>query len=141
MGYCSFWWYFNTKVWSVDHIITVMLIIEFAIRVSAEKSRIHTQWWHFLRLLVIADFDDVSIQKGSRQIGPRQIGPQTVGPRTIRPPEIFVFFSWCMIVFVTHYDIWAILSFNSPNVRLRSDLKIKCKVLPYIKILHKNGCL
>ena len=30
-------------------------------------------------------------------------------------------------------DIMAILSFNSPNVRLRSDLKIKCKVLPYIK--------
>ena len=30
-------------------------------------------------------------------------------------------------------SLLAILSFNSPNVRLRSDLKIKCKVLPYIK--------
>ena len=32
----------------------------------------------------------------------------------------------------------AILSFHSPNVRLRSDLK--CKVLPYINILQENGC-
>ena len=33
----------------------------------------------------------------------------------------------------------AILSFHSPNVRLRSDLK--CKVSPYINILQENGCL
>ena len=33
-----------------------------------------------------------------------------------------------------HCNHEAILSFNSPNVRLRSDLKIKCKVLLYINI-------
>ena len=32
--------------------IIVMFIIECAIRGSAEKSRIHTQWSHFLRLVV-----------------------------------------------------------------------------------------
>ena len=46
-GYCGFWWYLIRKVWSVDHIIIVMFIIECAIRGSAEMSQIHTQWWHF----------------------------------------------------------------------------------------------
>ena len=32
--------------------------MECAIRGSAEKSRIHTQWSHFLRLAVTVDFDD-----------------------------------------------------------------------------------
>ena len=62
-GYCGFWWYFIRKIWSVDHIIIVMFIIECAIRGSAEKSRIHTQWSHFLRLAITVDFDDISLEK------------------------------------------------------------------------------
>ena len=40
-----------------------MFIIECAIRGSAEMSQIHTQWWHFLRLWVFVDFDDVSLER------------------------------------------------------------------------------
>ena len=54
-GYCGFTWDFISKIWSVDHIIIVMLIIECAIRGSAEKWQIHTQWWHFCRLGVTVD--------------------------------------------------------------------------------------
>ena len=39
------------------------VIIGYAIRGSAEMSQIHTQNSHFWRLVVIVDFDDVSIQK------------------------------------------------------------------------------
>ena len=38
-----------------------MFIIECAIRGSAEMSQIHTQWSHFLRLVVTVGFDDVSL--------------------------------------------------------------------------------
>ena len=37
-------------------------IIECAIRGSAEKWQIHTQWSHFLRLMVTVDFDDISLE-------------------------------------------------------------------------------
>ena len=40
-----------------------MFIIECAIRGSAEKWQIHTQWSHFLRLAVTVDFDDISLEK------------------------------------------------------------------------------
>ena len=62
-GYCGFWWYFIWKIWSVDHIIIDMFIIECAIRGSAEKWQIHTQWWHFWRLVVTVDLDDISLEK------------------------------------------------------------------------------
>ena len=53
----------DTKIWSVDHIIIVMFIIECAIRGSAEKWQIHTHWSHFWRLVVTVDFDDISLEK------------------------------------------------------------------------------
>ena len=43
--------------------VTVSVIIECAIRGSAEKWQIHTQWSHFLRLMVTVDFDDISLEK------------------------------------------------------------------------------
>ena len=43
--------------------VTVRVFIGCAIRGSAEKWQIHTQWSHFLRLAVTMDFDDISIQK------------------------------------------------------------------------------
>ena len=43
--------------------VTVSVISGGAIRGSAEKSRIHTQWSHFLRLVVTVDFDDISLEK------------------------------------------------------------------------------
>ena len=49
---------FNTKVWSVDHIIIVIYINGVCYRASSEKWQIHTQWSHFSRLLVTVDFDD-----------------------------------------------------------------------------------
>ena len=61
-GYCGFWWYFIRKIWSVDHIIIVMFIIECAMRGSAEMSQIYTQWSHFWRLVVTVDFDDISLE-------------------------------------------------------------------------------
>ena len=45
-----------------------MFIMECAIRGSAEKSRIHTQWSHFLRLAVTVDFDDFSLEKYNQLI-------------------------------------------------------------------------
>ena len=39
---------FNTKVWSVDHIINVIYINGVCYRGSSEMSQIHTHWWHFL---------------------------------------------------------------------------------------------
>ena len=42
--------------------VTVSVIIECAIRGSAEKWQIHTQWSHFLRLMVTVDFDDISLE-------------------------------------------------------------------------------
>ena len=53
-GYCC---------WIGGREITVRVIIECGIRGSAEKSRIHTQWSHFLRLVVTVDFDDISLEK------------------------------------------------------------------------------
>ena len=49
---------FNTKVWSVDHIIIVIYINGVCYRGSSEMSQIWVQWWHFWRLLVTVDFDD-----------------------------------------------------------------------------------
>ena len=43
--------------------VTVIVINGCAKRGSAEKSRIHTQWSHFLRLVVTVDFDDISLEK------------------------------------------------------------------------------
>ena len=43
--------------------VTVRVFNEYAIRGSAEKWQIHTQWSHFWRLVVTVDFDDISIQK------------------------------------------------------------------------------
>ena len=43
--------------------VSVRVIIECAIRGSAEKWQIHTQWSHFLRLVVSVDFDDISLEK------------------------------------------------------------------------------
>ena len=40
-----------------------MFIIEWAIRGSADKWQIHTQWSHFWRLAVTVDFDDISLGK------------------------------------------------------------------------------
>jgi len=54
---------FNTKVWSVDHIIIVIYINGVCYRGSSEMSQIHVQWWHFWRLLVTVDFDSISLQK------------------------------------------------------------------------------
>ena len=42
--------------------VTVSVIYECAIRGSAEKWQIHTQWSHFLRLMVTVDFDDISLE-------------------------------------------------------------------------------
>ena len=42
--------------------VTVSVINECAIRGSAEKWQIHTQWSHFLRLMVTVDFDDISLE-------------------------------------------------------------------------------
>ena len=49
---------FNTKVWSVDHIIIVTYINGVCYRGSSEMSQIWVQWSHFWRLLVTVDFDD-----------------------------------------------------------------------------------
>ena len=49
---------FNTKVWSVDHIIIVIYINGVCYRGSSEMSQIWVQWSHFSRLLVTVDFDD-----------------------------------------------------------------------------------
>ena len=57
VGYCWFWWCFNRKLWSVDAIIIVIYINGVCHRGSYEMSQIHTQWWHFSRLLVTMDFD------------------------------------------------------------------------------------
>ena len=38
-GYCGFWWYFNTKVWSVYHMIIVIFSNGYAIRGAAEISQ------------------------------------------------------------------------------------------------------
>ena len=62
-GYCGFWWYFIRKLWSVDYTIIIMFIIECAMRGSAEKWQIHTQWSHFCRLAVTVVFDDISLEK------------------------------------------------------------------------------
>ena len=43
--------------------VTVRVFIGCAIRGSAEMSQIHTQWSHFLRLVVTVDFDDISLEK------------------------------------------------------------------------------
>ena len=43
--------------------VTVRVFQECAIRRSAEKSRIHTQWSHFCRLAVTVNFDDISLEK------------------------------------------------------------------------------
>ena len=43
--------------------VSVRVIIECAIRGSAEKWQIHTQWSHFLRLAVTVDLDDISLEK------------------------------------------------------------------------------
>ena len=43
--------------------VTVRVFNGCAIRGSAEKSRIHTQWSHFLRLVVTVVFDDISLEK------------------------------------------------------------------------------
>ena len=48
---------FNTKVWSVDHIIIVIYINGVSYRGSSEMCQIWVQWWHFWRLLVTVDFD------------------------------------------------------------------------------------
>ena len=54
---------FNTKVWSVDHIIIVKYINGVGYRGFAEMCQIWVQWSHFSGLLVTVDFDDVSLQK------------------------------------------------------------------------------
>ena len=54
---------FIRKICPVDHKIIIMFIIECAIRGSAEKWQIHTQWSHFCRLAVTVDFDDISLEK------------------------------------------------------------------------------
>ena len=43
--------------------VTVSVISGCAIRGSAEKWQIYTQWSHFLRLAVTVDFDDISLEK------------------------------------------------------------------------------
>ena len=40
-----------------------MFIIECAMRGSAEKWQIHTQWSHFCRLVVTVHFDYISLEK------------------------------------------------------------------------------
>ena len=53
-GYFGFWWYFNTKVWSVYHMIIVIFSNGYAIRGAAEISQsIRTQLSHFSKLLFI----------------------------------------------------------------------------------------
>ena len=37
-SYCSFWWWFNTKVWTVDHTINVMFINGYAIRLHLQPQ-------------------------------------------------------------------------------------------------------
>ena len=49
---------FNTKLWSVDHIISVIYINDVCYRGSSEMCQIHTRWSHFSRLMVTVDFDD-----------------------------------------------------------------------------------
>ena len=55
VGYCWFWWYFITKVWSVHNTIIIQPLscssVFFPYRGSSEMSQIHRQWWHFLRLV------------------------------------------------------------------------------------------
>ena len=48
--------------------VTVCVIIGCAIRGSAEKWQIHTQWSHFWRLAVTVDFDDISLEKNGQLI-------------------------------------------------------------------------
>ena len=43
--------------------VTLRVFIGCAIRGSAGKWQIHTQWSHFLRLAVTVDFDDISLEK------------------------------------------------------------------------------
>ena len=47
----------------IIHIIIVMFIMEYAIRGSAEMSQIHTQWSHFLRLVITVDFYDIPLER------------------------------------------------------------------------------
>ena len=49
---------FDTKVWSVGHIIIVIYINGVCYRGSSEMCQIHVQWSHFSGLLVTVDFDD-----------------------------------------------------------------------------------
>ena len=55
-SYCGFWWYFIRQIWSVDHIIIVIFIIEaveWVPKVSSKKRKnkqIHTQYSHCLDL-------------------------------------------------------------------------------------------
>ena len=58
VGYCWFWWYFITKVWSIDHIIIIIHINGVCYGGSSEMCQIWVQWWHFWRLLVTVGFDD-----------------------------------------------------------------------------------
>ena len=51
--------------------VTVCVFIGCAIRGSAEKWQIHTQWSHFLRLAVTVDFDDISLEKYGQLISPQ----------------------------------------------------------------------
>ena len=51
LGYCWFWWYFITKVWSVHITIIVIFISWVPYRGSSEMSQIWVQRWHFLMLL------------------------------------------------------------------------------------------
>ena len=53
--YCGFWWYFITKIWSVDHIIIVMFIIECATGGLQKCSKFMcvVQWWYFFTLAVM----------------------------------------------------------------------------------------
>ena len=43
--------------------VTVRVMNVCAIRGSAEKWQIHTQWSHFWRLAVTVDFDNISLGK------------------------------------------------------------------------------
>ena len=51
LGYCWFWWYFITKVWSV-HITIIVIFISWApYRGSSEMCQIWVQRSHFFRLV------------------------------------------------------------------------------------------
>ena len=62
-NYCGFWWYFITKIWSVDHIIIVMFIIGYATGGLHKCSKFMcvVQRWYFFTLAVMVTLFELLI--------------------------------------------------------------------------------